>query len=81
MDSGAALHIVNKSLLTNEELRTVRKRTPAVKLQTANGIATATHQAKVKVMELDIDIVGNNLSGFALPHFDGEVMSRMWLHF
>ena len=56
MDSGAAFHIINKSLLTNEELRTVRKLDSAVKLQTANGIITATHQAKVKVMELDLTL-------------------------
>jgi hypothetical protein len=56
VDSGAAFHIVNKSLLTNEELRTVRKLDSAVKLQTANGIIAATHQAKVKVMELDLTL-------------------------
>ena len=47
VDSGAAFHIINKSLLTNEELRTVRKLDHSVKLQTANGTITATHQAKV----------------------------------
>ena len=56
VDSGATFQILNKSLLTNEELRTARKLDTAVKLQTANGIITATHQAKVKVMELDLTL-------------------------
>ena len=56
VDSGAAFHIINKSLLTKEELRTVRKLDYSVRLQTAHGTITATHQAKVKVMELDLTL-------------------------
>ena len=54
--SGAAFHIIKRTLLTKEELRTVRKLDYTVRLQTANGAITSSHQAKVHVMELDLTL-------------------------
>ena len=54
VDSGAALHIISQHALTKEELRTKRKLRTEVVLQTANGMAAASHEAKVYIVELDL---------------------------
>ena len=53
--SGAALHIVNKSLLTKKELRTVR-RVPGLTHQTVNGQVCADKVVDVYVENLNITL-------------------------
>ena len=52
VDSGAFLHMMDISSLTEQEKRTDRRSSKALNIQTANGMVTKDTQAKVYIREL-----------------------------
>ena len=81
VDSGAALHIISQQALTKEELRTKRK------LKKRGGVSNRKWNDRRHTRSKSVHrrtrliSVGLDLNKFALPNFDGKVMSRKRFHF